>query len=424
MKKILLALIILSSYTFAQIGNPVEETKNFTMSNFFFEVLSNKGTQPGKSRLDVYIQVPFSNVQFVRGNNTFTAFYTVTLTIFDEGKENIFYDQNWIERLKTENFEEANSPYSSNYSQRSIDLKPGKYTLYCSIEDGDSKKLSFSEALITVRPFTEPLEVSDALLIDQIIKDKDAEQLIPNVSRTVTTDLKEMPIYFEVYSESKQAYKFEFTLKDKKGEIFYSSTEEKTLNAGVNKILQTLKNPKIHLGDIEVGITLKKDSSAVKNYIKIIKGRIAGLPISIDNIDDAIDQMAYITNGDNISFIKNTPNNEEKIKKFFDFWDTKKPFTASEENPIMKEYYKRVDYSNRHFKGTPAGWKSDMGLVYIVLGPPESVERQPMPANSYPYEIWAYPRLNRQYIFYDQNGFGSYKLQNPDYDLLNGAGVR
>jgi GWxTD domain-containing protein len=424
MKKIFLLIIILGNCLFAQIGNPVEESKKFSLSNFYLEALSNKSTEPGKTRLDVYLQVPFSSVQFVRNENSFTAFYTVTITVFDEGKENIFYDQNWVERLKAESFEDANSPFSSNYSQKSVDLKPGKYTLFCSIEDGDSKKLSFSEALINIRAFTDTLELSDALVIDQIIKDKGAEQLIPNVSRTVTTDLKEMPFYFEVYSEKKQTYSIEYTLKDKKGELLYNQSEEKSLNAGINKILYTFKNPKFHLGNIEIGITLKKDGKEVKNYIKIVNGRIAGLPISIDNIDDAIDQMAYITSGENISFIRNTQNADEKIKKFFDFWDTKKPSAAIEENHLMKEYYKRVDYSNRHFKGVPSGWKSDMGMVYIILGPPETVERQPMPANSNPYEIWSYPRLNRQYVFYDPNGFGSYKLQNPDYDLLNGAGIR
>ncbi len=424
MKKILLFLIILGSCMFAQVGNPAEDSKSFTLSNFYFEVLTNKSILAGQSRLDIFIQVPFSSVQFVRNDNSFTASYTVTITLFDEGKENIFFDQNWVERLKTENFEEANSPFSSNYSQRSVDLKPGKYVLFCSIEDGDSKKLSFSESLIQVRAFSEPLEISDALIIDQIIKDKESEQLIPNVSRTVTTNLKEMPVYFEVYSDKNQSLTFEYSLKDKKGEVLFTQAEERNVTAGTNKILYTFKNPKFHLGDIEVWISIKKDGKEIKNYIKIINGRISGLPLSINNLDDAIDQMAYITSGTNISFIRSSKNSDEKIKKFFDFWDTKKPNQSSDENPIMREYYKRVDYANKHFKGLPAGWKSDMGMVYIILGPPDMVERQPMPANSTAYEMWTYSRLNRRYEFQDMNGFGTFRLLNPDYDLLNGAGVR
>lgn len=424
MKKVFLYLFVLSSSLFAQIGNPADDAKSFMLPNFYLEALSNKSLQPGKSRLDVYIQVPFSNVQFIRNENTFTASYTVTVTLFDENKENILYDQNWVERLKTDSFEEANSSGNSNYSQRSIDIKPGKYSLYCSVEDLDSKRLSFSEAVVTVRPFSDSLEISDALIIDQIIKDKDAEQLIPNVARIITTRTTELPLYFELYSDKNQTCTIEYTMKDKKENVLYTKTEDKNLIPGVNKIFYTIKDAKFVLGEIYIGILVKKDGKDIKSYIKVISGRIYGLPVSISSIDDAIDQMAYVASGSAISFIKESKDNEEKIKKFFDFWDEKKPFPLADENPFMKEYYKRVDFSNKHFKGMPAGWKSDMGMVYIILGPPDIVERQPMPAESNPYEVWTYSRFNRQYIFYDQNGFGSYRLQNPDYDLLNGAGIR
>lgn len=424
MKKVFMFLLLMSTAAMAQIGNPGEDSKSFALPNFYMDVLANKSAQAGKTRIDFYMQVPFSSVQFVRNGDSFTASYTVTLSIFDENKENIFYDQNWVERLKTESFDEANSPYSSNYSQKSIDLKPGKYSLYCSVEDMDSKKLSFSEAVITVRGFNDSLEISDALLVEQIIKDNSGEQLIPNVSRIITTKTRELPLYFEVHSNENRKVTIEYTLKDKLDTLIYKLQEEKELVKGSNRIFVTLKESKFILGEIRIGISIKKEDKILKNYIKVINGRIHGLPISIVSLDDAIDQMAYIAGGATIGFIKETADNEEKIKKFFDFWDEKKPFPNVDENPVMKEYYRRVDYSNRHFKGTPAGWKSDMGMVYIILGPPDIVERQPMPADSHPYEIWTYSRLNRQYIFYDVNGFGSYRLQNPDYDLLNGAGVR
>ncbi len=424
MKKILSILILAAGTLFAQIGNPGEDSKSFALPNFYIEALSNKGAKPGLSRLDVYIQVPFSSVQFVRNDSLFTASYTVTLTIFDENKENIFYDQNWVEHLRTNSFEEANSPYSSNYSQRSIELKPGKYSLFCSVEDGDSKKLSINEAVLNVRAFSDSLGISDVLLIDKIIKDKDGDQLVPDVARIITNDTETLPLHYEIYSPDDAKYTIAYTLKDSRDTLLYKNSEEKNLVKGVNLITYTLSNFKMALGELHLGITVLKDGKELKSYIKYLSGRIAGLPASISSVDDAIDEMAYIASGATIKYIKNSATNEEKLKKFFDFWDTKKPLPNSENNPVMKEYYKRVDYANRHFKGTPSGWKSDMGMVYIVLGPPDLVERQPMPAESNPYEVWTYSHLNRQFVFYDATGFGTYRLQNPDYDILNGAGLR
>lgn len=424
MKKVLFFLIILSQCILAQIGNESDELTNFVIPNFYMEALANKSTIAGQTRLDIYLQVPFANVQFIRKDTLFTASYTVTLTVFDENKENILYDQNWVERLQTGNFEEANSPFSSNYSQRSVDLKPGKYKLYCSIEDGDSKKLTFNEAPLTVRGFSDTLEISDALMIDEIVKEKEGDLMIPNVSRVITNKTTEVPLYYEVYSDKSRLYTFEYTMKNKKGDTLYFKSEDKTLTAGFNKILYTFKDFKFALGEIQLGISIKDKGKECKSYIKVTSGRIHGIPLSISSIDDAIDQMMYIAPSSTLNSIRSAPTNDERLKMFFAFWETKKPSKALEDNPVMKEYYRRVDYANRFFKGRPAGWRSDMGMVYIILGPPDMVERQPMPANSRPYEIWTYNHLNKQYVFLDVGGFGSYVLQNADYDLLNGGGLR
>ena len=39
----------------------------------------------------------------------------------------------------------------------------------------------------------------------------------------------------------------------------------------------------------------------------------------------------------------------------------------------VKEYYKRVRETNTMFTTYKEGWKTDMGMIYIVLGPPSKV---------------------------------------------------
>ena len=81
----------------------------------------------------------------------------------------------------------------------------------------------------------------------------------------------------------------------------------------------------------------------------------------------------------------------------------------------MLEYYRRVEYANAHFKGYFKGWKSDMGMVYITLGPPDQVTRRPYEMDSRPYEVWEYYTLNMNFVFVDNTNFGDYRLQNPTY---------
>ncbi|MFQ5627528.1 MAG: GWxTD domain-containing protein, partial [bacterium] len=77
------------------------------------------------------------------------------------------------------------------------------------------------------------------------------------------------------------------------------------------------------------------------------------------------------------------------------------------------------------------GWKSDMGMIYIVLGEPNDVERNPFDpvyrtsyTSSRPIkasEVWHYYHYNRYFVFIDETGFGDFRLSNPVSinDLLN-----
>jgi len=97
------------------------------------------------------------------------------------------------------------------------------------------------------------------------------------------------------------------------------------------------------------------------------------------------------------------------------------PTPETEHNELMDEYYKRVSYANENFDGWKDGWETDRGMIYILFGPPDQVERtNPSMSNSTLYQIWTYNRINKQFIFKDQNGFGDFRLDSP----LNGIGIR
>ena len=107
---------------------------------------------------------------------------------------------------------------------------------------------------------------------------------------------------------------------------------------------------------------------------------------------------------------------KEKKEKFIKFWKQRDPSPATTENEIMNEYYKRIRYSNEHFSGFMDGWKTDMGMVFILFGPPNDIERHPFEIQSKPYEIWYYYEINRTFVFVDETGFGDYRLLTPYYE--------
>jgi GWxTD domain-containing protein len=77
----------------------------------------------------------------------------------------------------------------------------------------------------------------------------------------------------------------------------------------------------------------------------------------------------------------------------------------------MDEFFKRVDYSEIHFKsiGGDGGAKSDRGKIYLKYGESDITERY---NDSYGkvIESWFYKSSNKKFLFIDKNGTGTYTL--------------
>ncbi|MBT4927334.1 GWxTD domain-containing protein, partial [bacterium] len=164
---------------------------------------------------------------------------------------------------------------------------------------------------------------------------------------------------------------------------------------------------------LEIGIKLiqsKKESEVIKK-ISIYKPGLSGF---VNNVENSFQQMRYI--------LTNNERKEAKGKKgkalekiFLDFWNKRDPTPETNINELMEEYYIRVNYVNEYFNMSwKEGWETDFGMIYILFGPPDEIQRSNSTStNTSIYQAWYYNRLNKQFVFRDQNGFGDFKLDKP-----------
>jgi GWxTD domain-containing protein len=133
----------------------------------------------------------------------------------------------------------------------------------------------------------------------------------------------------------------------------------------------------------------------------------------IDNIDTALAQMSYILTSKEKKEIKNLKQSE-KEKFFRTVWAKRDPIVKTKVNELMEEYYSRVAFTEENFsRGTSGGWKSDMGMVYILFGKPDDMTRSMNMQGSYNYEKWYYFQIGEEFTFIDDYGFGDYRLKTP-----------
>lgn len=110
---------------------------------------------------------------------------------------------------------------------------------------------------------------------------------------------------------------------------------------------------------------IQTDTSIMRGRGLLVTSKYFPKPSTLDQL---IEPLIYITT-------KNEKQRLENItekKEFDQFWLdlTKSPDRAKR---IIKEFYNRVEHANATFTTYKPGWKTDMGMIYIIFGLPSEV---------------------------------------------------
>jgi GWxTD domain-containing protein len=106
------------------------------------------------------------------------------------------------------------------------------------------------------------------------------------------------------------------------------------------------------------------------------------------------------------------------------FWAIRNPNPASPSNTAREEHYRRLDYANTHY-GLPSaqnGWRTDRGMVYITLGPPQQKRSYADTTDLVPFETWFYQDPSNglapyfSVLFYKPSAAEDYKIYSPYQD--------
>ena len=104
------------------------------------------------------------------------------------------------------------------------------------------------------------------------------------------------------------------------------------------------------------------------------------------------------------------------------FWRHRDPSPGSAANEFKDEHYRRLQHVDQIYgrETTGAGWQTDRGRIYIILGEPNDVQRFESHDQVYPAEVWFYQGMSHRglppafhLIFFQERGIGDYRLYSP-----------
>lgn len=399
----------------------------FEDPQFYVDALSFASGDTLSSRLDVYVQIPYGGLRFVKEGANFIAQYEVTLDVFDSG-QNLVHEKIWTEEVRVVDFEETISEHGYNLTERHFTLAPGKYTLRAQVRDKDSRKVYRLGKDVFVPTFANrALSMSDLMLVSRLAVEGDRKTIHPLVSGNVGNQQEGFHIFLEVYN-STDLNELEITHRifNAKKEVVYTKSFPQPLQKGRNQLFVKVDRTDLPLGDYVISVQARPfgnalESEEFKNLVAVstrwMQVRWFGMPATVNDLSSAIDQLVYMAKESELDHLREARTDDDRMERFKEFWKRYDPSPNTERNERMEEYYARVEYANKHFSHYIDGWKTDMGMVFIIFGSPNNVDRHPFDYDSKPYEVWSYYDINRQFVFMDETGFGDYRLVTPIWDV-------
>jgi GWxTD domain-containing protein len=91
--------------------------------------------------------------------------------------------------------------------------------------------------------------------------------------------------------------------------------------------------------------------------------------------------LLYMSTNQEVKEIEAARDEKKALDKFWLSLMNGNPELARQ---VIRYYYQRVEDANRLFTSYKEGWKTDKGMIFIILGPPDKVQR------SKDKEVWVY----------------------------------
>jgi GWxTD domain-containing protein len=360
----------------------------------------------GKPRLDVLFHIPIKSLKFQKAENGFTASYTVTARILTDDEKQIAI-QEWSKTVTVNDYRRTISE-DRDATLKVFTIPPGNYTLTVTILDEQSQHQQEKSREVFVRTPAESFEVSDIVLLQKITEEQGVKIITPILPadighsssfstfievydslRTDTLHVNSRVASYHIDYEKRQRnspYAFKSAILQR--DVFTPQFDSVVAHSDTviisenppTQFFQTFTVPPPGRYQLVTEVARKgKGKTDTLMIGRIFTVHSRDFPNVIDT-DDLIGPLQYITREEEFDSLRVLAAKEERARRVEEFWETKLDPARRE------EFAERVRKANEFFSGAVDGWRTPMGMVYIVAGPPSDFQCQPGSSETWYYD--------------------------------------
>lgn len=368
------------------------------------------GTQDSTHVL-IGLGISNASLTFSRDGDRFRAGYSVEIAVKQNGATVKQSDAR--ESVLLSSFRETSRIDESIIFQELLTLTPGSYNLVLTVRDDGSSRANTEDVTLLVP------EVKDGMLSSPITfaravtrNNRDSlPQIVSSPTSTITFGSDSMvPLYLEGYSSAAGArLPIRYAVMSEKGQTIFADSTSLPKRGNLYSGVVMIPVARLTIGAAQVSFLQPGRSDSVK--VPIFIGFGEDLPVT--TYEDMITYLRWFAPSYELNTLRDTAP-EFRAGAWASF--VKRHATLGGSNEPLRDYFRRLLGANARFReeGIP-GWTTDRGKVLLGLGEPDQVFDQ---RNSTDFgqrgrsQIWDYRNQNLQLTFYDQTGFGRWRLVN------------
>ena len=358
-----------------------------------------------------FIEIPFSTLQFIKRNSVFIASYSASIMINDSKGKQLFKSV-WSDSVIVDEYIHTQSKLRTRKHYVNFNVAKDKYVIISELYDNDTRKKGNKKKNLNFSKQKKIPSLMEPIIITELNGEWGFNSNeFPILGKKITNIDNGLDMLISGFVDN-SPYLIEAQILLDEEEIVLSKIENQTVNGF---FIHRIKIKKEYLDSFNTKIIIELNHSnkvkKIEKNISIFKPGVSGF---VKNIENSYRQMKYIlTNSERKNAKGKKGKDLENI--FLQYWAKRDPTPETNLNELMEEYYIRVNYVNEYFNMSwKEGWETDFGMIYILFGPPDQVQRSNVnSSNTSSYQVWYYNRINKQFVFKDQNGFGDYRLDRP-----------
>ena len=365
---------------------------------------------PGDRGVEILLSIPYESLTFVRAGEQFLAAAQFTARVQDAGSGTLLVDVAWPESTTVATYDETRSE-GTLLITRTLDVPPGDHTLIVTLEDLATGRTESRYQPLRVRDTADRRPGFGRLLLQSRLPGGTLAPVIPFHVSEGLPGFQAAATLYAVPRDARLVIRFsleQFRINqqaaappqaysllggmDEPRKILLDIAD--TVRARTDTLRSLPRNPSIawHLNDLRPGLYRISFNAAMSSrgdapdttltVKRILSIKPAGFPRPT-TLHQLIEAMVYIAKRDEMRQLNGAKSEREAHAVFDSLW-LSFCHSASGASQLIRRYYTRVEEANRQFTDIKEGWKTDRGMIYVVLGPPGEI------MNNLDQQTWYY----------------------------------